>query len=140
MRSQSSPAGDQSDPSEAQGTPVKGATYIFVKDRGNNILFTNEAVANSLGVELEEIYNTPSSRWYPKHAQDYFQDDLEVIRTGKPKLRIEEPKATVRGEVILESNKFPLIDEHGDVNGVLVIARETEVSEFPQARDPKDPG
>ena len=64
---------------------------VFLKDTHNRIVRVNRTVANSLGVTCEEMAGTHTKRWYPDEADAYYADDLEVIRTGQPKLGIVEP-------------------------------------------------
>ena len=64
---------------------------FFHKDTTNRIRYCNQAVADSLGVTTAEMADTPTERWYPEEAERYYQDDLEAIRSGLPKLGIVEP-------------------------------------------------
>jgi len=65
---------------------------IFQKDTKNNILCVNRAVADSFGIDQEELENTSSAQWFPDDVDIYYADDLEVINNNKPKLGIIEPK------------------------------------------------
>ena len=53
----------------------------------------------------------------------YHQDDLEVVRTGQPKLNINEPFRLPSGEVrLLRTHKIPYRSPEGKVIGVVVFA------------------
>lgn len=104
---------------------------VFHKDTKNNILRVNRAVADSLGVEPEDLENTPSSQWFPDDVDTYYADDLEVIRCNKQMLGIIEPKIIGGEKRWFQTDKFPVHAENGSVNGVLVIAQDvTERQKF----------
>jgi len=65
--------------------------FIIYKDRQNNILRVNKAVADSLNLKMGEIEGKHSKELYPDHYEKYYSEDLEVINSGKPKLGIVEP-------------------------------------------------
>jgi len=98
---------------------------FFRKDTENRIVYCNKAVADALGVTPAEMAGTPTARWYPEEAERYYQDDLEVIRSGVPKLGIVEPLAIdgVTKQWIV-TDKFPYRDAGGRVTGVLVFVRD----------------
>lgn len=104
---------------------------VFHKDTKNNILRANRAAADSLGVDLEDLENTSSSKWFPKDVDIYYADDLEVIRANKQKLGIIEPKIIAGEKRWFQTDKYPTHDEDGSVSGVLVIAQDvTERERF----------
>ena len=67
--------------------------YVFWKDINSTLLGCNENFAYKAGLEKPEDivgktdYDLP---WDKNEAENYVRDDQEVIRTGKPKLHIEE--------------------------------------------------
>jgi len=98
---------------------------FFLKDTENRILLTNRAVADTLGVRPEEMEGTHTSRWYPDEAEKYHADDLEVMRSRRPKLGIIEP-LRVGGEEKrwIRTDKYPRFDPDGEVTGILVFIRD----------------
>ena len=61
-------------------------------------------------------------RVFPDQAEQYYQDDLEVIRSGRPKLGIVEEMGTASGEKRwVRTDKIPYRGEGGDIAGVLVF-------------------
>ena len=99
--------------------------FVFYKDTNNGIRRVNRAVADSFGVPADELANTPTARWSPQEAADYYRDDLEVITSGKPKLGIIEQIAVPRvGKRWFETNKLPQFDAQGRVNGIVVISQD----------------
>jgi PAS domain S-box-containing protein len=99
--------------------------FVFYKDTENGIRRVNRAVADSLGVTADEIANTPTARWYPEQAAAYYRDDLEVLRSGKPKLGIVEQIDTpLTGKRWFETAKLPQFDTSGRVTGIVVISQD----------------
>lgn len=96
---------------------------IFYKDTGNRILRVNGAVATALGLPKDRIEGRRTAELFPAEAERYYEDDLIVIRSGRPRLGIEEP-IRVAGEGLrwLSTDKVPLKDAGGRVTGVLVMA------------------
>jgi two-component system cell cycle sensor histidine kinase/response regulator CckA len=98
---------------------------VFYKDTKNGIRRVNRAVAESLGVAAEELVNTPTARWYPDEAREYYQDDLEVISSGRPKLGIvEQIDLPGVGKRWFETAKLPQFDAEGKVSGIVVVSQD----------------
>jgi len=98
---------------------------FFRKDTENRIVYCNKAVADALGVTPADMAGTHTARWYPEEAERYYEDDLEVVRSGVPKLGIVEPLLIdgVTKQWIV-TDKFPHRDASGRVTGVLVFVRD----------------
>ncbi len=97
--------------------------YIFYKDTKNVIVRANKKAANSLGLTPNEMAGKHTHLFYPEHADAYYQDDLEVIRGGTPKLGIIEPfRVTGDQTRWIETNKVPIRDANGAVTGILMVA------------------
>ncbi len=97
---------------------------MFYKDTRNNIIRVNRTVADSFGVTPDDMADTPTSRWYPDEAEDYYADDLEVIQTGRPKLGIVE-QVVVNGEKRwVRTDKFPTRAADGSIDGVVLLAHD----------------
>ncbi len=98
--------------------------FVFYKDVNNRILRVNRAVAESLGVQADDMVNTETSRWYPDEARRYYEDDLSVIAMGQPKLGIVELLDTGQGKRWISTDKFPQRDRDGQIIGIVVIAQD----------------
>ncbi len=98
---------------------------FWLKDTANNIIQINKAAADFEGVGPFEINGRSCYDLYPREqAEGYYQDDLQVIHSGKPKFGIIEkhtPPGTDRA-IILETGKVPILDQNGKVTGVLAFA------------------
>ena len=95
---------------------------IWYKDTKNNFIRVNRAVALSVGKPLDAIEGKSAYEVFPDEAEHYYQDDLEVINSGQPKLGIVEEMGTASGEKRwVQTDKIPYRDEGGDIIGVLVL-------------------
>jgi PAS domain S-box-containing protein len=97
--------------------------FIWYKDRDNRILHANHAAAASIGLTVAELEGRSTYEIYPDEAAQYHQDDLDVIRSGRPKLGIVEPILTSTGEKRwVRTDKVPYQKEPGEIVGVVVFA------------------
>jgi PAS domain S-box-containing protein len=96
---------------------------IWYKDSENRILRANRRAAESMGLTVDEIEGASTYDLYPDEAAQYHRDDLEVIRSGQPRLGIVEPLLTATGEKRwVRTDKLPYRDPFGTVIGVIVFA------------------
>ncbi len=103
-------------------------SMIWYKDKENRILRANKSAADSIGLPVREVESRSAYELYPENAAQYHRDDLEVIRTGKPKLAILEPYRNAAGEQRwLRTDKIPYRDQVGNIIGVIVFA--TDITE-----------
>ena len=109
-------------------------SMIWYKDTRNRVLRANRAAAQSLGMEGKELEGRSMYDLFPSEAVRYHQDDLEVIRTGQPKLGIIQPYRLPSGEVRLVcTDKIPYCAEDGRVTGVVAFA--TDITERQRAEE-----
>ncbi len=98
---------------------------VWYKDAHNRILRANRAAAASVNKTVAEVEGRQTEELYPEEAERYYQDDLEVIRSGQPKLGIVEPYRTGAGEKRwVQTDKVPYRDVTGSIVGVLVFAQD----------------
>ena len=96
---------------------------IWYKDTKNNFIRVNPAAARAFGMPVDHIEGKSGYELFRDHAEKYYQDDLEVINSGKPKIGITETLTTAGGEHLwMQTDKIPLRDEQGTVTGILVFA------------------
>ena len=98
---------------------------IFWKDRNSVFLGCNRffadlaAIANPKDIIGLSDYDLP---WGEFQATHYINDDQEVIKSKQAKLGIEESQTLADGtNIVLITNKIPLIDNKGRVVGILGI-------------------
>lgn len=98
---------------------------FWLKDTKNNMVQINQAAAAFENVKAEEMAGRSSYDVYPREqAEAFYQDDLQVIQSGKPKLGIVE-KHTSPGSgktTWLETGKVPIRSNTGEITGVLAFA------------------
>ena len=62
---------------------------IWFKDKENNILRVNKAACEMLGVKAADVEGKHTSEVFPDWlAEKYYQDDLEVMNSERPKMGI----------------------------------------------------
>ena len=110
-------------------------SLVIFKDDRNNILRANKAAADGLGVAPDDVAGRPSADFY-EHADQYFADDLSVLRTGKPKLGYVEPVTSVNGVRHVRTDKIPIASngDGGSLDRILVVATDVTESVVADAR------
>lgn len=98
---------------------------VFWKDRDGVYLGCNQVFAKTVGLGSpdEIIGKTDFDLPWPKsEAEAYRADDAAVISRGQPKLHIIEQVLSADGKrVWADTCKMPLLDERGNVIGVLGV-------------------
>ena len=109
-------------------------SMIWYKDDQNNILRLNPAAAQSMGRPVAEIEGKSLYDLLPNEAGRYYEDDREVLVSGKPKLKIIERLQSASGEIKwVQTDKVPYRDEKGNVIGIIVIS--VDITERVQSQD-----
>src|SRR5687767_5778395 len=100
-------------------------SYVFWKNTECVYLGCNDAFARSLGLASPQDvigktdFDLPTAK---EESEAYQEDDRQVMRTGEPKLNIEETQTFPDGRrIILLTNKVPLRDKNEKIIGVLGI-------------------
>jgi two-component system sensor kinase FixL len=107
---------------------------IWYKDTKNRILRVNRAAAESVGMRPDQIEGRAASELFPDEADKYYKDDLEVIRTAKPKWGIIEQMQVPGGQKKwVHTDKVPYRNEKGDIAGVIAFA--VDITERKQAEE-----
>ena len=95
---------------------------VFWKDKTSRYLGCNKVFALDAGIESSNNirgktdYDLP---WAKTDADDYVQDDQEVIRTGQSKINFEELQLRENGvRSWVRTSKIPLRSEAGEIVGV----------------------
>ena len=108
--------------------------FIWYKDCENRILRANRLAAESMGLSVDQVEGRSTYDLYPDEAAKYHHDDLEVIRSGEPKLGIVELLTTVSGEKRwVRTDKIPYRRDTGEIVGVIVFA--VDISERVRAEE-----
>jgi diguanylate cyclase (GGDEF)-like protein/PAS domain S-box-containing protein len=103
-----------------RGTP----DLIFVKDRDYRYLVANEALGRVLGRTTEEMLGLSSVDVHPPHiAEKLMAHDRRIMASGTAQT-LEETIIVDDLPRIFLSTKAPRRDEHGNVIGIIGIARD----------------
>jgi diguanylate cyclase (GGDEF)-like protein/PAS domain S-box-containing protein len=96
---------------------------ILYKDRENRILRINQAAADWVGRPVSELEGRSVYETDPSEAARFHADDLDVIRSGRPRRGVVEQMTTADGEKrLIQTDKIPYQDESGATMGVVVFA------------------
>jgi PAS domain S-box-containing protein len=98
---------------------------ILLKDTENNILRVNERMAESVGKPVEEIEGRSILEIFPRDAARFYAGDLEVIRSGKPRLGVVEAvRDRDDNERWIQTDEVPVCGEDGKVKGFVVMVQD----------------
>jgi PAS domain S-box-containing protein len=98
---------------------------IWFKDTKNGILRVNQRVAEAAGKSIEEIERNPLLETFPQKAAKHHADDLEVMRSGVPKLgSVETLEGPAGDEISVQTDRVPYCDKDGNVIGIVVMAQD----------------
>jgi len=98
---------------------------VFWKDRNSVYQGCNEVFARDVGLaSTKEVIGKTDFDfpWSKEEAEHYVADDREVMENNQPKRHFLERERLADGTCfIVETNKVPLTDINGQVNGILGI-------------------
>ncbi|MFO8027584.1 MAG: PAS domain S-box protein [Opitutales bacterium] len=103
---------------------------IFVKNTDGRYIASNRRHLRFLGAsEEEQVLGTTLYDHVPNnHADKYFKEDMEIIRTGKGLINSEERRKNPDGSIVWYlTSKVPLINEIGACVGLVGISRDVTV-------------
>ncbi len=107
---------------------------IWYKDTKNRFVRVNKAAADSIGKKPEDIEGKSAYDLFPEEAEKYYRDDIEVIKSGKPKWGIIERLQILSGEKRwVHTDKVPYCDEQGNVVGIIAFI--IDITERKQAEE-----
>ncbi len=112
-----------------------GRDTIYFKDKDSKFIWNNYMHANQLGViKPDELVGKSDFDFFPKEfAEKARQVELEVMRTGKPVLNIEEELPINDDDDVKYyiASKYPLYDRNNEIVGTWGISRDiTEIKKL----------
>lgn len=106
---------------------------IFYKDLENKFIRVNKALAELTGLPKEAMEGKTVFEIYPNQAKGYWEDDKEVIVSGKSKIGIIEPIEGETGLRWVQTDKMPYRDKEGRIAGIIGFS--IDITERKQAED-----
>ncbi len=104
---------------------------VWFKDTQGRILRVNRSGAAKRGMEPWQMVGKSDWELYPDEADLYYADDLEVMRSGRPKLGIIEQHLQGDGsKTWVSTDKIPYRSPDGTVQGVIVFASDISKLKF----------
>ncbi len=99
--------------------------FIYIKDTKNRFIQANKSVAANMGTTPENLMGKTDFDFYPKElAQQFFDDDIKTIQSGKTIQNQLEPSVDPQGnELIISTTKTPLRNTRGKIIGTIGIGR-----------------
>lgn len=99
---------------------------IYFKDEHSRFIRVNRAFGQWCGVSPDEVVGkTDFHIFTSEHAQQAFDDEQEVMRTGKPIIAKEEKETWPDGRITwVSTTKLPLRDAEGRIIGTFGVSRD----------------
>ena len=105
----------------ADSSPI----IVFYKDSDGRFLHVNKTFAQALNMSEEEfIGKTVYDLYSANIAQAMTDDDREVLKSGLPKLNIEEQYESASGTRWVQTDKVPIFDDNGAAMGLVGFAQD----------------
>ncbi len=98
---------------------------IWFKDTRNCFIRVNQRVTEMTGLRPDQIEGKSARELFPQQADAHYADDLEVIRSRRPKLGVVEKLAYAGGrEIWVRTDRIPVTDSTGEVSGLVALVHD----------------
>jgi PAS domain S-box-containing protein len=100
--------------------------YIYFKDRESRFIKISDALAKSFALNAPEeaIGKTDFDFFSEEHARQAYNDEQEIIRSGRPLVIEEKETWPDRADTWSSTNKLPLLNKDGEIVGTFGISRD----------------
>jgi len=96
---------------------------VFYKDINNRYIRVNRYMCEFYGKSKKQLEGTSMNDLHSnEQAQIYYEDDLQVIKSRRPKMNIVELWETKTGIRWVNTSKMPYLNQSGDVVGVIGVS------------------
>lgn len=113
------------------------ADRIYIKDRESCFVAASKALASMHGMENRHDLEGKSDfdLFSIEHAQQAYDDEQEILRTGKPLINLIEKETWQDGTVTwVSSSKAPLHLQSGKLVGIMGISRDVTAERLAQEK------
>jgi diguanylate cyclase (GGDEF)-like protein/PAS domain S-box-containing protein len=110
--------------------------FIFAKDNAGRFILVNRAIAENYGTTVEGLVGKTDADFIKNKEQveHFVNDDMEVIRSGKPKFIAEEPITNAQGQIrLLSTTKIPFTASGSNTPSVLGVA--VDITEYKKVEE-----
>lgn len=97
---------------------------IFLKNTRNCFIMGNKAASEYLGIPQDDFDGKPASDIFPDNFEKLYQDDLQVIKTAAPVIKIIQTYKTPGGDRTVMTDKIPILGHDGHVTSILIISQD----------------
>ena len=100
--------------------------YIYFKDHESRFIRTSKALATTFGLSdpAELVGKTDFDFFTEEHARSAYEDEQQIMRTGKPISKEERETRRGRSDTWVLTTKMPLRDEAGNIVGTFGISKD----------------
>ena len=109
--------------------------FAFLKDINGKYIIANKNFCNAMGIPKEKLIGKKDFELLSKEqAEQYYSDDLKVIKSGRMQYVLEEKTLIDNKYLTIGTRKVPLKDENGNVFGLIGLGFDiTEQKEAEEA-------
>ena len=102
------------------------ADNIYFKDSESRLIMVNKAYCDWAGVTYEEVIGKSDFDLFADaHAQQAYDDEQGIIRTGVPLVDVEEKETWPDGRITwVSTTKMPLKNDEGETIGTFGVSRD----------------
>lgn len=98
---------------------------IYFKDTKARYTKVNKKFCSIIKIPKQKVIEKTALDIFPKkYADQYYKDDLEVLKSGKAKYNIVKPLPNGNEEAWIKSDKLPLKDENGETIGIIGLSKD----------------
>ncbi len=99
---------------------------VYFKDKNGKLILVNRAHAKGLGLRPEQVVGKTDFDIFPKaRAKKMYEDDMKVIKSGKPIVdKVERATRADGVDNYVSTTKIPRYDQKGKIIGIIGITRD----------------